>query len=86
MSGTLQDLLKKRPSEVDFLNGFVAGEAEPVADSAVVDGGIRVSDVRIRYCIARGAWFTVDGSATTMGGESAWHCRYAILRARSART
>lgn len=26
MSGTLQDLLKKRPSEVDYLNGYVARE------------------------------------------------------------
>ncbi len=28
ISGTLQDLLKKRPSEVEFLNGYVAHEAE----------------------------------------------------------
>ncbi len=28
MSGTLQDLRKNRPSEVEFLNGFVAREAE----------------------------------------------------------
>lgn len=27
MSGTLQDLMKKRPSEVEFLNGYVAREA-----------------------------------------------------------
>ena len=28
MSGTLQDLLKKRPTEVEFFNGYVACQAE----------------------------------------------------------
>ncbi|MSP96190.1 MAG: hypothetical protein EXR29_02985 [Betaproteobacteria bacterium] len=34
MSGTLQDLSKKRPSEVEFLNGFVAREAERLGIAA----------------------------------------------------
>ena len=34
MSGTLQDLQKKRPSEVEFLNGFVAREAERLGIAA----------------------------------------------------
>ena len=28
MSGTLQDLLKKRPTEVEFFNGYIARQAE----------------------------------------------------------
>ena len=29
-SGTLQDLLKKRPSEVEFFNGYIAREAQRI--------------------------------------------------------
>ncbi len=45
MSGTLQDLRKQRPSEVEFLNGYVAREAVraglPAATHAAVAAMIR---------------------------------------------
>jgi 2-dehydropantoate 2-reductase len=34
MSGTLQDLSKGRPTEVDFFNGFIAREGERVGRPA----------------------------------------------------
>lgn len=40
MSGTLQDLLKKRPTEVDYLNGYVDREARRLGIPAPTHGAV----------------------------------------------
>lgn len=48
LSGTLQDLLKQRPTEVEFFNGFIAREAEriglPAPTHAIVAAMIREAE------------------------------------------